>query len=94
MTRGDARVGIAKFRARFGAGPRMLDAEEATALTGQPIGGVGPFGHAGPVTVYCDVSLRGFETVCPAAGSPTSAVAITPDRLAEPAGAQWVDVSR
>ena len=94
VTRGDARVDNAKFRATFGAKPRMLDAEAATALTGQPVGGVGPLGHAEPVTVYCDVSLRGFETVYPAAGSPTSAFAITPDRLAELAGAQWVDVSR
>jgi prolyl-tRNA editing enzyme YbaK/EbsC (Cys-tRNA(Pro) deacylase) len=94
VTRGDARVDNAKFKATFGAKPRMLDAESTTALTGQPIGGVGPFGHSGPVTVYCDVSLQGFETVYPAAGSPTSAFAITPGRLAELAGAQWVDVSR
>ena len=94
VTRGDARVDNVKFKAAFGAKPRMLDAESTTALTGQPIGGVGPFGHSGPVTVYCDVSLQGFETVYPAAGSPTSAFAITPDRLAELAGAEWVDVSR
>lgn len=94
VTRGDARVDNAKFKAVFGTKPRMLDAESTAALTGQPIGGVGPFGHPLPVRVYCDVSLQGFETVYPAAGSPTSAFAIAPARLAELAGAQWVDVSR
>ena len=91
---GDARLDNAKFRARFNAKPRMLSAEEAQTLTGQPVGGVAPFGHPRPIDVYCDESLRSFDVVYPAGGSPNSAVRVTPDQLAALARAMWVDVTR
>jgi prolyl-tRNA editing enzyme YbaK/EbsC (Cys-tRNA(Pro) deacylase) len=47
---------------------------------------------AAPLPVYCDVSLKAFDEVIPAAGAPHSAVRIHPDRLADLAGAAWVDV--
>jgi prolyl-tRNA editing enzyme YbaK/EbsC (Cys-tRNA(Pro) deacylase) len=92
VARGDARLDNRKFKAAFGAKPRMLDAEEVAALTGHPVGGVCPFGLAQPLPVYCDISLRGFEAVWPAAGSVNSALRIAPDRMAALAGAEWVDV--
>lgn len=91
---GDARLDNAKFKARFGSKPRMLPAAETEALTGQPVGGVSPFGHPSPLDVFCDESLRGFDVVYPAAGSPASAVRLTPAHLLELAGASWVDVTR
>ena len=45
-----------------------------------------------PLRVYCDVSLKAFDEVVPAAGSAHSAMRIDPLRMAELAGAQWVDV--
>jgi prolyl-tRNA editing enzyme YbaK/EbsC (Cys-tRNA(Pro) deacylase) len=51
-----------------------------------------PFGLATPLPIYCDVSLKAFEEVLPAAGSPNSAVRINPLRLTELVGAEWVDV--
>lgn len=92
VARGDARLDNRKTKAAFGTKPRMLDAEEVERLTGHPVGGVCPFGLAQPLPVYCDVSLRAFEEVVPAAGSPNSALRIAPQRLAELAGAEWVDV--
>jgi prolyl-tRNA editing enzyme YbaK/EbsC (Cys-tRNA(Pro) deacylase) len=92
VTRGDARLDNRKTRLAFGARPRMLGAEEVLSLTGHPIGGVCPLGLATPLPVYCDESLRDFDIVYPAAGSTTSSVAISPDRLAELVGARWVDV--
>lgn len=94
VTSGLARLDNAKFKARFEAKPRMLPADETEALTGQPPGGVGPFGHPSPVTIYCDESLRAFDTVFPAAGSRTSAFEIPVARLAALTGAAWVDVCR
>ncbi|MCI1641895.1 MAG: YbaK/EbsC family protein [Actinomyces sp.] len=94
VTRGDARLDNAKFRARFGTKPRMLPAGETEAPTGQPMGGLGPFGHASPVEVYCDESLRDFDVVYPAAGSPFHGVRVTPEQIAELAGASWVDVTK
>jgi prolyl-tRNA editing enzyme YbaK/EbsC (Cys-tRNA(Pro) deacylase) len=72
----------------------MLGAEETLALTGHPVGGVCPFGLATPLPVYVDVSLRGFELVYPAAGSLTSSVEISPERLAELAASGWVDLCK
>ena len=91
VTRGDARLDNAKAKAAFGGRPRLLDADETLALTGHPVGGVCPFGLASPLPIYCDVSLREFETVYPAAGSRQSSVEIAPARLAEVTGASWVD---
>ena len=62
------------------------------AITGHPVGGVCPFGLATDVPVYCDVSLKAFDEVVPAAGSARSALRINPLRLAELAEAEWVDV--
>lgn len=94
VARGDARIDNAKTKAQFGGRPRMLDAEEAFAVTGHRVGGVCPFGLATPVPVWCDVSIRDFATVFPAAGSLTSSVEIAPDRLAELVAEGWIDVCR
>jgi prolyl-tRNA editing enzyme YbaK/EbsC (Cys-tRNA(Pro) deacylase) len=72
----------------------MLGPEETFAVTGHPVGGVCPFGLATPLRVYCDISLRVFEIVYPAAGSLNSSVEVTPERLASLASTGWVDVCR
>ena len=92
VARGDARLDNKKAKAAFGAKPRMLGAEEVEAITGHPVGGVTPFGLANELPVYCDVSLKAFDVVVPAAGSTHSAVRITPERMAELTAAEWVDV--
>ena len=92
VTSGEARLDNKKAKAVFGGKPRMLTAEEVVAITGHPVGGVCPFGLAAPLPVYCDVSLRDFDTVFPAAGSRTTSVELTPDRLAELTAARWIDI--
>ena len=92
VARGDARLSNGKAKAALGAKPRMLGTHEVEALTGHPVGGVCPFGLASPLPVYCDVSLRDFDTVFPAAGSRTTSVELTPDRLAELTAARWIDI--
>jgi prolyl-tRNA editing enzyme YbaK/EbsC (Cys-tRNA(Pro) deacylase) len=92
VTRGDARLDNRKARDALGAKPRMLGAEEVMALTGHPVGGVCPFGLATPLPIYCDLSLRDFDVVFPAAGSRTSSARITPARLVEITGATWADM--
>ena len=92
VTRGDARLDNKKAKAALGGKPRMLGPEEVEALTGHPVGGVCPFGLATPLKVYCDVSLRAFDIVVPAAGSTHSALRIAPQRMAALTGAEWVDV--
>jgi prolyl-tRNA editing enzyme YbaK/EbsC (Cys-tRNA(Pro) deacylase) len=92
VARGDARLDNKKLKEAFGARAKMLKADEVVALTGHPVGGVCPFGLATPLPVYCDVSLKDFNEVMPAAGSINSAVCITPERMAQLVNAQWVDV--
>ncbi len=89
---GDARLNNRKIKDVLGGKPRMLGADEVAALTGHPVGGVCPFGLATPLPVYCDVSLKDFDEVVPAAGSANSALRISPDRLAALVGAEWGDV--
>lgn len=92
VARGDARLDNRKCKHAFGARPRMLGHAETEALTGHPVGGVCPFGLATPLPVYCDLSLRDFTTVYPAAGSRTASIAVSPERLAALVDARWVDV--
>jgi prolyl-tRNA editing enzyme YbaK/EbsC (Cys-tRNA(Pro) deacylase) len=89
---GTARLDNRKFKDRFGAKPRMPGAEEVVALTSHPVGGVCPFGLPSRLPVYCDVSLRRHREVVPAAGATNAALRISPERLAELADAEWVDL--
>ena len=66
--------------------------DEVAEITGHEVGGVCPFGLKAPLPVYCDVSLKAFDEVVPAAGSTHSAVRITPLRMAALVEAEWIDV--
>ena len=92
VTSGAARLDNKKFKNVFGVRPRMLGAEEVLALTSHPVGGVCPFGLAVPLAIYCDVSLKKYEMVVPAAGAGNAAVKIGTQRMAELIRAEWVEV--
>ena len=86
---GDAKVNNTKFKAK------MLGHEQVAELTGFPVGGVCPFLAPEGVKVYLDESLKRFDTVFPAAGTPNSAVEVTlPQLEAASHAAGWVDVSQ
>lgn len=89
---GLARLDNRKFKDAFGVKGRMLGADEVIAVTSHPVGGVCPFGLPSPLRIYCDISLKQFDLVVPAAGSTNSAVRISTNRLAEITNATWVDV--
>lgn len=92
VAKGDSRLDNKKLKAQFGAKARMLSCDEVVTWTGHPVGGVCPFGLENPLTIYCDISLRQYKEVLPAAGATHSAVRIAPERLAELTAAKWVDV--
>ena len=92
VAKGDARLDNKKLKDAFGAKARMLSSDEVVTLTGHPVGGVCPFGLENPLSVYCDISLKQYQEVLPAAGSIHSAVRIAPDRIAQLTSAKWVDV--
>jgi len=91
---GESRLDNRKYKDRFGAKAKMLGAEEVLAATSHPVGGVCPFGLPRALRVYADVSLRRFDIVVPAAGSPQSALRIAPERLVQLTQAEWVDVGQ
>ena len=89
---GTSRMDNRKVKAQFGGKPKMLGLDEVADITGHEVGGVCPFGLKAPLPVYCDISLKAYDMVVPAAGSTHSAVKITPQRIVELTGAEWVDV--
>jgi prolyl-tRNA editing enzyme YbaK/EbsC (Cys-tRNA(Pro) deacylase) len=92
VTSGTARLNNRKIKDALGGKPRMLTSDEVVALTGHPVGGVCPFGLATPLPVYCDLSLKAFDEVLPAAGSTNSALRVSPARMATLVEAEWIDV--
>lgn len=92
---GDAKIDNAKFKAEFGYKAKMLKFEEVEPLTGYAVGGVCPFGNPPGAKVYCDVSLRRFETVYPAAGSDNSCVRLSCEELFRVSKSlKWADVCK
>ena len=95
VTAGDTKIDNAKYRHFFGAKAKMIPGEEVEAIIGHAIGGVCPFAVNDNVKIYLDESLRRFETVFPAAGSPNSAIELTIPELEKYSNfLQWVDVCK
>ena len=93
---GDARVDNKKYKEYFGEKAKMLSPEEVPQYTNHEIGGVCAFGVTrDDVKIYCDESMKRFETVFPACGSSNSAAEFTPDELFEVSRSiAWIDISK
>ena len=93
---GDAKIDNGKFKAMFHTKAKMLTPEQVSQFTGHAIGGVCPFGNPEGVKTYLDISLKRFETVYPAAGTPNSAVKLKVEELEKAAQnfAGWVDIAK
>jgi len=68
-------------------GLRRASADEVREATGFAVGGVPPLGHDRPLTTLVDDSLRRFETVWCAAGTPHAVFEVETRRLLEAVGA-------
>ena len=88
VTAGDTKIDNAKYKHFFGAKAKMIPGNDS-------IGGVCPFAINDNVKVYLDESLKRFETVFPAAGSPNSAIELTIPELEKYSNfLQWIDVCK
>ena len=96
QTAGDTKIDNRKFKDTFGQKAKMLSAEEVVEFTGHAIGGVCAFAIDNPeVKIYCDESLKRFETVFPACGSSNSAIEFTCDEIFRYSKAMgWIDVCK
>lgn len=95
LAAGDARIDNHKFKEKFHMKAKMLTPDEVLRLVGHPVGGVCPFGINEGIDVYLDDSLKRFETVFPAVGSPSSAIELNLDELFKYSNAvEWIDVCK
>jgi prolyl-tRNA editing enzyme YbaK/EbsC (Cys-tRNA(Pro) deacylase) len=76
---GDRRVDTGKL----GECVRQARADEVREATGFAVGGVPPLGHDRPVTTVVDESLRRFDTLWCAGGTPHAVFPVATERLLE-----------
>lgn len=92
---GDTKIDNPKYKAQFGTKAKMLSFDEVEPLTGHGVGGVCPFAVNPGIEIYLDVSLKRFDTVFPACGSPNSAIELSLEELEEYSDfTAWVDVCK
>jgi len=96
VTSGANRVSERRLAALRGVDPgqvRMAEADEVKETLGWAIGGVPPFCHDTDVAVYLDETLREFETVWAAAGTPQAVFPVHPEQIQTLSGATAATVA-
>ncbi|MDI9467981.1 MAG: YbaK/EbsC family protein [Syntrophomonadaceae bacterium] len=93
VSAGDVRMDTKALRDLIGSKVRMANAEEVVEITGFPVGGVCPFDLRVEVPIYLDDSLKRYDVVYTAAGTPNSALPITYEELMEITGGRPCNVS-
>lgn len=93
VSAGDVRMDTKALRDLIGSKVWMANAEEVVEITGFPVGGVCPFDLKVEVPVYLDESLKRYDVVYTAAGTPNSALPITYEELMEITGGRPCNVS-
>ncbi len=90
---GDRKLQNNKLKALFGVKTSMAGPEETLKVTGFPPGGVCPFGLNGSIAIYLDKSLEEYDIIYPAAGTDSTGVPCTFQKLLEITGASVCDVT-
>lgn len=94
LMKGTARVDNKKFKENFKEKAVMVPFDRVEELTGHIPDGVCPFGLKKDLRIFLDKTLKEFDIVYPAGGTPHSAVKITVDMLADVTKGQWIDVTK
>ena len=90
---GDTKIDNSKFKKFFAAKAKMISPDNAQAFIGHQVGGICPFGINEGIKVYLDESLKRFDTVYPACGSPNSAIELKLEELEKFSEYDsWIDV--
>jgi len=94
QTAGDTKISNSKYKAYFNTKAKMLNTEEVLFYTGHEVGGVCAFAiEREDVKVFCDNSMKRFQTMFPACGSSNSAIELTLDELFQYSNSlEWIDV--
>jgi prolyl-tRNA editing enzyme YbaK/EbsC (Cys-tRNA(Pro) deacylase) len=83
---GDRRVDEARIGALLGGAIERATPEFVREHSGFAIGGVAPLAHARPMTTFIDASLRRFDVVWAAGGTPHCVFPIAPAELVRVSG--------
>ncbi|PLT30433.1 YbaK/EbsC family protein [Peribacillus deserti] len=93
VTAGDIRINQKTVKKLLGPGkPKLAAPEEVEDVTGFQIGGVCPFALNKKVPIFLDESMKRFDKVFTAAGTPHSALPITFQQLEEITQGRVIDV--
>ncbi len=90
---GDRRVSEAKIAAQLGEPIGRADPAFVREFSSFAIGGVAPLAHAKPMVTFVDASLRRFDTVWAAGGTPHCVFPIDPADLLRVSGGTELDVA-
>ncbi len=71
---------------------RPADPDEVKEELGWGIGGVPPFAHETDCRTFLDSSLKSFDTIWAAAGTPNAVFSITPKELSRVASPETIDL--
>ena len=94
LVAGDMRGDLKAIAAEVaGTKAKMADADMVREATGYAIGGVSPFDLPDALTVLVDESLERFDTVYPAAGTPSSMVRLKREKLIMLCGGRMARIS-
>lgn len=91
---GDKKVDSKKLSRLLGEKMEIADADTVRRSTGYVIGGVPPFPHDDDVKVILDSSLKRFEEVWTAAGTPNSVMRIKVDMLKDLVGVGFEELAK
>jgi prolyl-tRNA editing enzyme YbaK/EbsC (Cys-tRNA(Pro) deacylase) len=89
---GRNRVSIDKVSEQIGSSIARADADTVRRVTGFPIGGVPPLGHATAMTVLIDADLVAFDEVWAAGGTPHTVFRTTGEELRRLTGGVVADI--
>lgn len=92
---GTSKIDNQKYKKEFSTKARMLRAEEVESRTGFPVGGVCPFTEQDKLDIFFDDSLKAFDYVFPACGTPNSAIRLTIaelEKIVQPKS--WINVTK
>ncbi len=92
LTKGTAKIDNQKFKGMFHEKAVMI--KDITEATSHEPGGLCPFGLKTPLKIYLDKTLKEFEIVYPAGGTPHSAVKISVDLLEKVTQGEWIDICK
>ena len=92
LTKGMAKIDNRKFKDIFHEKAVMI--KDITEITSHEPGGLCPFGLKTPLKVYLDKTLKEFQIVYPAGGTPHSAVKISVELLEKITKGEWIDICK